>query len=95
MILPFYVLVCVILSLTTVSKVPFYFLATAIIADHSYFLWKQKPSASSDFFVSAIQHFNTSANLNKINVAIEEASHLKTQDRVQAVVKIALENRLC
>ena len=68
---------------------------TAIIAEHSYFLWKQNPSRSSAPFEVAIQQLNLSANLAKINTAIEEASRLKTKDQKHALVKIALENRLC
>ena len=68
---------------------------TAIIAEHSFFLWKQKPSKSSAPFELAIQKFNSSADLAKIKTAIKEASQLKTEDQEQALVKIALENRLC
>ena len=68
---------------------------TAIIAEHSYFLWKQKPSTSSAPFELAIQKFNLFADLAKIKTAIKEASWLKTEDPKQALVKIALENRLC
>ena len=93
--LPFYALVCVLLFLTTPLQLPFYCPATAIIAEHSYFLWKQKPSASSAPFKSAAQKFNSSADLSRIKTAIEEASHLKTKDLKDAVVKIALENCLC
>ena len=68
---------------------------TAITAEHSYLLWKQKPSTSSAPFHLAIQKFNSSADLAKIKTAIKEASQLKTGDQKQALVKIALENRLC
>ena len=68
---------------------------TAIIAEHSYFLWKQKPSTSSAPFDLAIQKFNSTADLAKIKTAIKEASQLTTDDQKQALVKIALENRLC
>ena len=67
---------------------------TAIIAEHSYLMWTQSPSTSSAPFELAIQKFNLSANLAKINTAIEEASQLKTKDQKHALVKIALENRL-
>ena len=67
---------------------------TAIIAEHSFFLWKQKPSSSLAPFELAIQKSDLSAALPKIKTAIEEASQLKTKDRKQALVKIALENRL-
>ena len=67
---------------------------TAIIAEHSYFLWKQKPSKSSAPFELAIQKFNSSADLAKIKTAIKEAFRLKTEDQEQALIKIALENRL-
>ena len=68
---------------------------TAIIAEHSFFLWKQKPSKSSAPFELAIQKFNSSADLEKIKTAIKEASRLKTKDQKQALVNIALEKRLC
>ena len=93
--LPFYVLVCVLSFLTTLPWPLFYCLATAIIAEHSYFLWKQKPSVSSAPFKLAIQKFNSSIDLKNIQTAIEEASHLKTKDQKHALVKIALENCLC
>ena len=67
---------------------------TAIIAEHSYFLWKDKPSSSSAPFELAIQRFKLSADLAKIKTAIKEASQLKTEDQKQALVNIALENRL-
>ncbi|KIJ99210.1 hypothetical protein K443DRAFT_102611, partial [Laccaria amethystina LaAM-08-1] len=82
-------------KLKTFQDVAFLCTATAIIAEHSYFLWKQKPSASSGHLISAIQQFNSSADLKKINIAIQEASHLNTKDQVHAVVKIALENCFC
>ena len=74
-----------------------YFSVTAIIAEHSFFLWKQKPSTSSAPFELAIQKFNLSADLPTIKTAIKEASQFKTRtrDQEQALVKIALENRLC
>ena len=67
---------------------------TAIIAEHSFFLWKEKPSRSPAPFELAIQKFNFSADLVKIKTAVKEASRLKTEDQKQALVKIALENRL-
>ena len=67
---------------------------TAIIAEHSFFLCQQKPSKSSAPYELAIQKFNSSADLAKIKTAIEEACQLKTKDQKQALVKIALENRL-
>ena len=67
---------------------------TAIIAEHSYFLWKQKPSRSLGPFTLAIHKFSLSADLEKIKIAIKEASQLKTEDQKQALVKIALENCL-
>ncbi|KIJ99237.1 hypothetical protein K443DRAFT_102578, partial [Laccaria amethystina LaAM-08-1] len=82
-------------NLKTFQDAAFLCIATAIIAEHSYFLWKQKPSASSGPIISAIQQFHSSADLKKINIAIQGASHLKTKDQVHAVVKIAIENCLC
>ena len=46
-------------------------------------------------FELAIQKFNLSDNMEKIKIAIAQASQLKTKDQKQALVKIALENRLC
>ena len=67
---------------------------TAIIAEHSFFLWKQKPLRFSAPFELAIQKFKLSADLAKIKTAIKEASQLKAEDHKQALVKIALENGL-
>ena len=92
--LPFYVLVCTFSLMTTPTQLPFYCSVTAVIAEHSFFLWKQKPSASLDPFKLAIQKLNLSADLTKIKTTIKEASHLKTKDKKYALVKIALENRL-
>ena len=92
--LPFYVLVCTFSLMTTLTQLPFYCSVTAVIAEHSFFLWKQKPSASLDPFKLAIQKLNLSADLTKIKTTIKEASHLKTKDKKYALVKIALENRL-
>jgi len=69
--------------------------ATAIISEHSYFLWKQNPSVSSVPFRLAIQKFNSSADLKNIKTANEEAFHLTTEAQKHALVKIALENCLC
>ncbi|KIJ90478.1 hypothetical protein K443DRAFT_544219 [Laccaria amethystina LaAM-08-1] len=77
----------------TLKDIVFLCIATAIIAEHSYFLWKQNPSASSAHFKVAVQKFNTSADLNKIKTAID-ASHFKTMHERHALVKIALENCL-
>ena len=91
----FYASVGILLFLTTLSKLLLYCPATAIIAEHSYFLWKQKPSKSSAPFKLAAQKFSSSADLNKIKTAIEEVSHFKAKDQKCALVKIALENCLC
>ncbi|EDR04648.1 uncharacterized protein LACBIDRAFT_330502 [Laccaria bicolor S238N-H82] len=69
-------------------------IATAIIAEHSYFLWNQNPSASSAPFKSAIQKFNLVADIAKIETAIQEASHLQMKDKKHALVEIALKNCL-
>ena len=53
------------------------------------------PSKSLASFELAIQKFNLSADLAKIKTAIKETSRFKTEDQKQALVKIALENRLC
>ncbi|KIJ96012.1 hypothetical protein K443DRAFT_107911 [Laccaria amethystina LaAM-08-1] len=78
----------------TFENIAFLCITTAIIAEHSYFMWKQKPSASSVPFKLAVQKFNSSADLKKIKTAIEDASHLKIKDQKHALVKIALENCL-
>ena len=93
--LPFCVLVCILSFMTIVSWLLFYCSVTAIIAEHSFFLWKQKSSKSSAPFELAIQKFNSSADLAKIKTAINEASQLKTKDQKQALVNIALDHRLC
>ncbi|KIK00520.1 hypothetical protein K443DRAFT_100247, partial [Laccaria amethystina LaAM-08-1] len=79
----------------TFQNIAFLCIATAIIAEHSYFLWKQKPSVSSAPFKLAIETVNLFADLKKIKTAIKEASHLTTVDQKHALVKIALENSLC
>ncbi|KIJ99222.1 hypothetical protein K443DRAFT_102582, partial [Laccaria amethystina LaAM-08-1] len=79
----------------TFKDTAFLCIVTAIIAEHSYFLWKQKPSGSSAPFKSAIQKLTSSADFKKIKTSIEEASHLKSKDKKHALVKIALENCLC
>ncbi|KIJ90354.1 hypothetical protein K443DRAFT_116714, partial [Laccaria amethystina LaAM-08-1] len=79
----------------TFEDIAFLYIATAIIAEHSFFLWKQKPSTSTAPFKLAIQKFNLFADLKNIKTAIEEASHLKMKDQKDALVKIALENCLC
>ncbi|EDR01879.1 uncharacterized protein LACBIDRAFT_332861 [Laccaria bicolor S238N-H82] len=77
------------------KDIAFLCIVTAIIVEHSFFLWKQKPSKSTAPFESAIQKFNLSADVAKINTAIVEASHMKTKDqKKQALVKIAMDNRL-
>ncbi|EDR08380.1 uncharacterized protein LACBIDRAFT_296954 [Laccaria bicolor S238N-H82] len=81
-------------NVKTFGDIAFLCIVTAIIAEHSYFLWKQKPSASSAPVKLAIQKLNSSVDLNYIKTAIEKASHLKTQDQKHALVKIALENCL-
>ncbi|EDR13862.1 uncharacterized protein LACBIDRAFT_304962 [Laccaria bicolor S238N-H82] len=78
----------------TFKDIAFLCITTAIIAEHSYFLWKKKPSGSSTPFELAIQKLNSSTDLEKIKTAIEEASHLKSKDKKHALVKIALENCL-
>jgi len=85
----------VLLFMTTLSYLLFYCSATAIITEHSYFLWKEKPSASSAPFKLAIEKLKLFVDLKKIKTAIQEASHLKTKDKKHALVKIALENCLC
>ncbi|KIJ99294.1 hypothetical protein K443DRAFT_102451, partial [Laccaria amethystina LaAM-08-1] len=79
----------------TFEDIAFLCITTAIVAEHSYFLWKKDPSKSSAPFKLAIQQFNSSADLNKIKAAIGEASNFKTQHQQHALVKIALENCLC
>ena len=93
MILHFYVLVCL-FSLITLSQLLFYCSVTAIITEHTYFLWKEKTVGSSAHFKLAIQKFNLLANMTNIKSAIEGAAHFTTEDQKHAVVKIALENRL-
>ena len=73
----------------------FYCTATAIIAEHPYFLWKQKPSASFAPFELAIHKLNSFSDLKKIKTAIKEVSYLKMKDQKHTPVKIALKNCLC
>ncbi|EDQ99138.1 uncharacterized protein LACBIDRAFT_335310 [Laccaria bicolor S238N-H82] len=77
------------------KDIAFLCIVTAIIAEHSFFLWKQKPSYSPAPYKLAMQNFNLSIDMAKINTAIEEASHMKTKEqKKQALVKIATDNRL-
>ncbi|KIK00533.1 hypothetical protein K443DRAFT_100224, partial [Laccaria amethystina LaAM-08-1] len=78
----------------TFEDIAFLCIATTIIAEHSYFLWKQEPSVSSVPFQLAVQKFSMSVDLKKNKAAIEEASHLKAKDQKHMLVKIALENCL-
>ncbi|KIJ99482.1 hypothetical protein K443DRAFT_102184, partial [Laccaria amethystina LaAM-08-1] len=75
-------------------------LATAIIAEHSFFLWKQKPSSSPEVFTMSIETFKSSADLPKIWNAIQDVSPLQAEDKTlrlwqSALVEIALNNLLC
>ncbi|EDR14126.1 uncharacterized protein LACBIDRAFT_321933 [Laccaria bicolor S238N-H82] len=77
------------------KDIAFLCIVTAIIAEHSFFLWKQNPSKSTAPFESAMQKFNLSADVAKIKIAIKAASRLKTEDqKKQALVKIAMDNCL-
>ena len=68
--------------------------ATAIIAEHSYFIWKEQPSTSSKPIKMSFQTFFSSAAFQNIQNAIKELDEGHT-DVAAAVVKIALDNRLC
>ena len=91
---PFCVLVCMLyhfwytlwlfLSLNT---------ATSIIAEHSYFIWKKQPSASSRPLKISFQTFQSSAALKNIWNVIKELDERHT-DVAAAIVKIALDNCL-
>ena len=68
--------------------------ATAIIAEHSYFIWKEQPSKSSEPVKISFHTFQSSAAFKNIQNGIKELDEEHT-DIAAAVVKIALENRLC
>ena len=86
---------CVLFHFWPVHHNYFFFCSvTAITAEHSFFLWKQKPSASSAPIILAIEKLNLSVDSQKVKTAIQKASHLKAKDQKLALVKIALENRL-
>jgi hypothetical protein len=76
-------------------------ITTILLLSYSYhcraliFALETEPSVSPAPFKLAIQKLNLSADLNKIKTAIKEASHFKTKDQKQALVKIALENCFC
>jgi len=92
---PFCVLVCIFhpfwytlwlfLSLNT---------ATAIIAGHSYFIWKYQPSKSSEPLKISFDTFQSSAAFKNIQDAIVNLDGEHT-DVAAAIVKIALDNQLC
>lgn len=86
---------CVPSFLTIQSHLLLSWSATAVIAEHSFFLWKQNPSVSSAPVQLAITKLNSPVHLTKIKTAIKMVSHLEAQDQKHALVKIALENCLC
>ena len=68
--------------------------ATAIIAGHSYFIWKQQSSKSSEPLKISFDIFQSSAAFKNIQNAIENLDGEHT-DVTAAIVKIALDNHLC
>ncbi|EDR10098.1 uncharacterized protein LACBIDRAFT_325699 [Laccaria bicolor S238N-H82] len=68
-------------------------IATAIIAEHSYFIWKKQPSKSAEPIKKSFHMFQSSAAINNIHDAIKELDE-GHRDIAAALVKIALDNRL-
>jgi hypothetical protein len=68
--------------------------ATAIIAEHSYVIWRQQPSMSCEALKISFCTFQSSAALKNIQNAIKELDEEHT-DVAAAIVKIGLDNRLC
>ena len=68
--------------------------ATAIIADHSYFIWRQQPSNSFEPLKISFHTFQSSAAFKNIQNAIKEMDE-KSTEVAAAIMKIALDNRLC
>ena len=68
--------------------------ATAIIAEHSYFIWKKQPSKSSEPLKKSFHMFQSSPVFKNISNAILELDE-RNANVPAAIVKIALDNRLC
>ena len=68
--------------------------ATAIIAEHSYFIWKKQPSKSSEPLKKSFHIFQSSPVFKNISNAILELDE-RNANVPAAIVKIALDNRLC
>ena len=93
--MPFCVLVCLLYSFWhTLSRFLSLNTATAIIADHSYGIWRQKPSKSSELVKLSFHTFQSSAAFENIQNAIKELDE-KSTEVAAAIIKIALDNRLC
>ncbi|KIJ99489.1 hypothetical protein K443DRAFT_102167 [Laccaria amethystina LaAM-08-1] len=85
-------------NIKTFQNVAFLCIATAIIAEDSFFLWKQNPSSSPEVFTTSMETFKSSADLPKIWNAIQNASPLKDKTLSlwrSALVQIAQDNLLC
>jgi hypothetical protein len=68
--------------------------ATCIIAEHSYFIWKNQPSESSRPLKISFQTFQSSPAFKNIQNVIKELDE-GHPGVAAALVKIALDNRLC
>ncbi|KIJ95316.1 hypothetical protein K443DRAFT_108952 [Laccaria amethystina LaAM-08-1] len=75
-------------------KSAFLCIATAIIAEHSYFIWKKQPSKSSEPLKKSFHTFLSSAAFKNIWNAIKELDEGHT-DVAVTIVQIALDNCLC
>jgi len=68
--------------------------ATAIIAGHSYFIWKQQPSKFPELLKISFHTFQSSPAFKIIQNAIKNL-HEGHTDVAAAIVKIALDNCFC
>ena len=67
--------------------------ATAIIAEHSHFIWKQQPSMSSEPLKQSFDTFQSSDTLKSIQQAIKGLNE-NGNEVVAAIIETALRNRL-
>ncbi|KIJ99531.1 hypothetical protein K443DRAFT_102106, partial [Laccaria amethystina LaAM-08-1] len=77
----------------TFQGAAFLSIATAIIAEHSFFIWKQAPSKSPNPFKISFDKFKSSAAFYNIQNPIQRVDQANTEV-VSEIVKIALDNCL-
>jgi len=78
---------------TTFQRSAFLCIATAIIAEHSYFIWKKQPSKSCEPLKKSFHAFQSSSAFKNVQNAIKGQDKGHT-DVAAAIAIIALDNRL-